>query len=341
MTTSSVPRNALGDPSPGRTAATRGIIGRPDDPQVASVAGSLRRRGIEPVVLDLSRFPDHGSFSVRDGVPTARNLDLRAVAAWYVRSLPLPLPFLVPHDIDPDASRLRYAAGRERRSFLAGFVAAMQASGALFVNPPAVMAQHFRKLEQLDTLRAAGVPVPATLATNDPWAVRRFARDVGEALVYKPLAGGGRCRRVTGDDLDLDRLRLLARAPVLFQAEIPGRNIRVYVVGGRMAAAYEIVSEQLDYRGAEIAVRSVLLGSAEADACLRAASACGMAFTGIDVRRRPDGSFAVLECNPSPMFAGIERRTGAAPVTDALTDLLQRGTDIRAGAVSWPGAAAG
>jgi hypothetical protein len=41
------------------------------------------------------------------------------------------------------------------------------------------------------------------------------------------------------------------------------------------------------------------------------------------------------------MFAGIERRTGAAPVTDALADLLQRGTDTRAAAVSWPGAAAG
>jgi glutathione synthase/RimK-type ligase-like ATP-grasp enzyme len=332
-TTSSVPHNAPGDPSPAPATAIRGIIGRSDDPHVAGVAASLRRRGMEPVYLDLSRFPGDGSLSVRDGVPTARNLDLRAVAAWYVRSLPLPQPFPVPHDIDPDASRMRYAAGRERRSFLAGFVAAMQASGALFVNPPAVMAQHFRKLEQLDTLRAAGVPVPATLATNDPRAVREFARDVGGALVYKPLAGGGRCRRVTGADLDLHRLRLLARAPVLFQAEIPGRNIRVYVVGGRVAAAYEIVSDQLDYRGAEIAVRPVPLGLAEARACRRAASACGMAFTGIDVRRRPDSSFAVLECNPSPMFAGIERRTGGAPVTDALTDLLQRGTDTRAGAV--------
>ena len=341
MATSSVPRNFSADPLPDRTTATRGIIGRRNDPQVASVAASLRRRGGEPVVLDLSRFPGDGSLSVRDGVPTARNLDLSAVATWYVRSLPLPLPFRVPHEIDPDVSRLRYAAGRERRSFLAGFVAAMQASGALFVNPPAAMAQHFRKLEQLDTLRAADVPVPATLATNDPEAVREFADDVGGALVYKPLAGGGRCRRVTGADLDPDRLRLLARAPVLFQAEIPGRNIRVYVVGGRVAAAYEIVSTELDYRGAEIAVHPVPLGSTEADACRRAAAACGMAFTGIDVRRRPDGSFAVLECNPSPMFAGIERLTGAAPVTEALTNLLRRGIEVGPGAVSWPGAAAG
>jgi hypothetical protein len=64
-----------------------------------------------------------------------------------------------------------------------------------------------------------------------------------------------------------------------------------------------------------------------------------MAFTGIDVRRRADGTFAVLECNPSPMFAGIERWTAAAPVTAALTDLLRHGAEARP--VSWPVAAAG
>jgi hypothetical protein len=47
-----------------------------------------------------------------------------------------------------------------------------------------------------------------------------------------------------------------------------------------------------------------------------------MPFTGIDLRRRPDGWFAVLECNPSPMFAGIQRRVGAEPVSDALAGFL-------------------
>jgi glutathione synthase/RimK-type ligase-like ATP-grasp enzyme len=190
------------------------------------------------------------------------------------------------------------------------------------------MTQHFRKCEQLDALRSAGVPVPATLATNDPHAVVEFAREMG-AVVYKPLAGGGRCRRLTDADLSAERLGRLAAAPVLFQAEVPGTNIRVYVVGGVVAAAYEIVSDELDYRGAEADVRPVLLGPVEADACRRAAAACGMSFTGLDLRRRPDGSFAVLECNPSPMFAGIQRHTGAEPVSDAFAELLRGGTGHR------------
>ena len=70
---------------------------------------------------------------------------------------------------------------------------------------------------------------------------------------------------------------------------------------------------------------AVRLAAGEADACRRAAAACGMTFTGLDLRRRPDGGFAVLECNPSPMFAGIQRRTGAEPVSDALAELLLGG----------------
>ncbi|MDX6705273.1 MAG: hypothetical protein QOI48_1119 [Solirubrobacteraceae bacterium] len=56
-----------------------------------------------------------------------------------------------------------------------------------------------------------------------------------------------------------------------------------------------------------------------------------MVFTGIDIRRRPDGGIVLLECNPPPMLAAIERRTGAAPVTGALADLLTASATAYAG----------
>ena len=90
-------------------------------------------------------------------------------------------------------------------------------------------------------------------------------------------------------------------------------------------AGYEIVSDALDDREAKTAVHATTPTDAERAACRAAAEACEMIFTGIDIRRRPDGSFALLECNPSAMFAAIERRTGAAPVTQALSHLLARG----------------
>ena len=317
---------------------TAGIIGPAGDPQVRRVARHLRARGCDPLILDLARFPGAARASLADGVPSFAGADVSAVGAWYVRSMPRALPFQPLSDGgEPDnaaavraATKRAYAIGRERRSFLVSFVSALERAGAQLVNPPHAAAQHFLKLEQLELLRAAGVPLPRTLAANDPAAVLAFARELGTALVYKPIAGGGLCRRVTEADLRPARLRALATAPVLFQEEVPGRNIRAYVVGGEVVASYEIASESLDYRGAETAVRAEGLAATEDAACRAAARACGMAFTGIDLRRRPDGSFALLECNPSPMFAAIERRTGAAPVSAALAAHLIAAAGVRA-----------
>jgi glutathione synthase/RimK-type ligase-like ATP-grasp enzyme len=315
---------------------TAGIIGSPGDPQVRRVARHLRERGVEPLILDLARFPGSGHASLVDGVPSCRSVDLASVRAWYVRSMPRALPFQPlsdggePGSADAlrSATKRAYAAGRERRSFLVSFVGALERAGAQLVNPPHAAAQHFLKLDQLELLRAAGIPLPRTLASNDPAAVLAFARELGTPLVYKPIAGGGLCRRVTEADLRAPRLRALATAPVLFQEEVAGRNIRAYVVGGEVVASYEIVSASLDYRGSETAVLAAAPSVEEDAACRAAARACGMVFTGVDLRRRPDGSFALLECNPSPMFAAIERRTGEAPVSAALAAHL-----IAAGAV--------
>lgn len=310
---------------------TVGIFGRADDPQVARVAAYLEGRGARPVLIPLGDFPARLRLTLADGAPHAAGVRLPAASAWYVRSMPLTLPFF---DFDPKIEaatppqllarwRQRYAAERERQSFIGGFVLALGRAGARLVNEPSTLDQHFVKTEQLARLRAAGVPVPRTLATNDPDALLRFAADAG-AVVYKPLAGGALCRRVAPEDLAGERLAALARAPVLFQEEVPGRNVRVYVAGGRVVAAYEILSDEVDYRGSEKGLCETELPGAEAEAAGRAASACGMLFTGLDIKRRDDGSFAVLECNPSPMFAGIESWTKRSPVTEALGELLLR-----------------
>lgn len=91
----------------GAAAVATGILGPNDDPQVTAVEGALRSRGHEPVVLDLSRFPGGLAQSVRDGVASARHLDFASVGSWYVRSLPLPLPFREPQPAGPGGGRHR------------------------------------------------------------------------------------------------------------------------------------------------------------------------------------------------------------------------------------------
>ncbi|GMV91240.1 MAG: hypothetical protein AMXMBFR82_10180 [Candidatus Hydrogenedentota bacterium] len=187
-------------------------------------------------------------------------------------------------------------------------VVALEARGARLVNPPDVNAQHGRKPYQLRLLRDAGLPVPRFLASNDPKAVRAFVRRAKRA-VYKPLAGGATVQEVEASDLDDERLAALAYAPVLFQELVEGTSVRVYVVGNKVVAAGEIHSRELDYRRGEDAVLSTRLTAHERRAAVAAARACSMRFSGVDLIRTASG-FVVLECNPSPMFAVFEEKTG-------------------------------
>jgi glutathione synthase/RimK-type ligase-like ATP-grasp enzyme len=53
----------------------------------------------------------------------------------------------------------------------------------------------------------------------------------------------------------------------------------------------------------------------------KVADTLGMVFAGIDIKRSADGELTVLDANPSPMFLGIEGRTGQ-PITDRLATRL-------------------
>jgi ribosomal protein S6--L-glutamate ligase len=134
------------------------------------------------------------------------------------------------------------------------------------------------------------------------------------------LAGGATVREVAAGDLTDDRLTALTLAPVLFQAYVPGIPVRAYVVGRRVVAAAEIHSAELDYRRGEESVVPTRLTALERRAVLAAARVCGMMFAGVDLIRS-DAGFHILECNPSPMFAVFEDKTGLR-VAEPLASLL-------------------
>jgi len=46
-----------------------------------------------------------------------------------------------------------------------------------------------------------------------------------------------------------------------------------------------------------------------------------LGYSGIDIRRSPEGEYVFLECNPCPMFMHFETVTGY-PISDRLVDLL-------------------
>lgn len=285
------------------------MFGAKGDPQISRVREEITSRGGRTFHCDSVAFPDRDRVSFGEDRIRINGKPLPdRIRSAYLRSLGT--SYRVP-ELARELKRRPHgllAQLDECGALMVSVALALQARGVPLVNPPDVNTQHGRKPYQLRLLRDAGLPVPRFLASNDPKAVRGFVRRVKRAI-YKPLAGGATVREVEPDDLTDNRLEALACAPVLFQELVEGTSVRVYVVGGTVAAAGEIHSTELDYRRAEDAVLPTRLSRAERAAAIGAARACSMRLAGVDLIRTRN-AFTILECNPSPMFAVFEKKTG-------------------------------
>ncbi|HEY8491718.1 MAG TPA: ATP-grasp domain-containing protein [Dehalococcoidia bacterium] len=292
-----------------------GVVGVPGEPHAAFVLERLAARGVRPLFIRTSPEASAPQLVLEDGRARYGDVDLDGVPVFYLRTLYVGL--LMRED-EPDWYT-EYAADRERQGAWVSWLR-MAAARSLLVNPAEANELHRLKPYQLHLLRDAGVPVPATLVTSDPEALRRFWSRHRE-VIYKPVAGGALANLLREEDLTEDRLEALSLAPVLFQEYVPGRDLRVYTVGGEVVAAGVIHGNGVDYRAGEGRIDLVRPEPAAAELAVRAAAAAGCRFCAVDMKQAPDGRTVVLECNPSPMFLGFDRKAGAC-VGERLVDYL-------------------
>jgi len=282
------------------------IIGTRGDDAARYVSAAVERRGGTPVWVETDRIPETVSLSWEDGHVLLGPSRLSDVRSFYVKTLRISLPAPEPAVMaERNFQRWQdqYLAERERQSLLYGVLHSLSLDAATFINPVEAIAAHGLKLQQLDRLRRAGLPVPPSLASSSPEAVRDFASRHGN-VIYKPLAGGAMVRRLQCEDLEGQRLELLGNSPVLFQAEIPGEEFRAYVLDGEPVAAFQIPTEGVvDARANISQVRPAELPSSAWELCLQAASTLGMVFAAVDLRRTPDGAYVLFECNPTPAIS--------------------------------------
>lgn len=294
------------------------ILSDPADEHALHVLKALRGRGHDVELFDSASVPatTRLSLGVDAGAATLRLTSGRVIVAdditaiyWRVYRVPVV-------DTLPNADQ-RFIAENDARSLVESLLIRTQCR---WVNGWHAFRLHQTKPVQLSMVAALGVPVPASLFTNDPAEVLRFAA-THPRMIFKPVQGGAHARSLTPAQLAHDRLATLSSAPVAIQEEIPGTNVRVFVAGERIAAC-EIKTTQLDYRDDPRAMIVVTTLPADVvDWCHRVAETLHLAWTGIDLRRTPDGRHVFLEANPSPMFLGFEQRCGL-PLTEMLCDLL-------------------
>ncbi len=304
------------------TGAPVALVGSPLDAHIRAIAGGLEEKNVEALVVDASQFPDSYRISLGEALD-AIEVDGRSMsrpAAVYVRDLHAHAlsPWL---DVDAEMEqnwRRTLVALREKAQVMFSLLARWAELGVPVYNPPSPE-WRLAKPFQLAVLDAAGLPVPATLWTNDAEQVRGFAE--GRRVAYKPVAGGAATKELEPKDLTDERLRALSGAPVTFQQLLGGDNYRVYCLDGAVVACFRITSTDLDFRQNEEIVEEVTLPDDVLQQCLKAADVMGLRWTGMDLRDDGSGTLRFLELNSSPMFLGFDARA-ATNVLDVLVDRL-------------------
>ncbi|WP_163993985.1 ATP-grasp domain-containing protein [Pyxidicoccus caerfyrddinensis] len=287
------------------------LVGSREDLHIKEVARRLGVEGVDAVIVDTLAFPDETRVSLTEDL-AGIIVDGRTVgrpAAVYLRGLhSSPLAYLVDAQEAMDEDwRTTLTAFREKATLLNGLVARWEQLGVPLYNPVS-SDWMMTKPVQLAALEAAGLPVPRTLWTNDPEAVRRFA--AGGRVAYKPVTGGAATRELLPEDLTDERLSALSSAPVTFQELLPGEDLRVYVLDGEIIASLRIVTSALDFRQNEERLEPVELPPEVARDCVKACEVLGLRWTGLDLKRGQDGVLKFLELNGSAMFLGFDAGGG-------------------------------
>lgn len=251
-----------------------------------------------------------------------RGLALRVVDGTTVTAGVTPAPWLDGPEGDllrppPDVVLARI--GNWRPETLLAVLECCVAAGVATPNPPPAIRlgrDHWRTVQ---TLAAAGIPVPPSLAGADPERLAAAAvTTLGLPVVVKQRRsrmGVGAIRCDGRDHLEavLDSLwRLGDELLVQGWVECGGASLRLLVIGGRVVAAARFESAPGEWRsnGARGGHAAAYRPTAAVETlAVAAADAVGLRQCAVDVL--PAGSRSVVcEVNPTPGFRHLESAAG-------------------------------
>jgi len=207
-------------------------------------------------------------------------------------------------------------------------------SGIPVVNPARALVTARDKLLSLAILAKHGIPVPPTASVEDPNIAMRIAQEWSD-VVIKPLVGsmGFGSTRARDPDVVYVISRTLTELgqPTYIQRYIekPNRDIRAFVVGDQLVAAYYRVSAQGWKTNIAQGARAQPMSSVDPELeelAIKATKVLGLHYSGVDIAESRDG-YTVLEVNASPNWRGLSIATGINPaihIARYVYDLVRR-----------------
>jgi RimK family alpha-L-glutamate ligase len=201
--------------------------------------------------------------------------------------------------------------------------------GVTCINGPRAIERTVDKFLASALLARAGVPTPRTIACERPEDALEAFEELGGDVIVKPLFGSMGAGMTRVDDADVAYrvfgALALERAVYYLQEALEGRDVRAFVVGGRVLAAIERVGVGWRANLAKGAQAHPTELTAEQErSCLQAAAALGVDYAGVDLLGEH-----VLELNGIPGWHGLQQATGA-DVAGALVTHLETARTARA-----------
>jgi ribosomal protein S6--L-glutamate ligase len=189
------------------------------------------------------------------------------------------------------------------------------------------------KLRSLQLLARDGIGLPVTAFANDPQRTDEIIDIAGGAPVVIKLLEGTQGIGVVLSETKKSAKSVVeafhgAEIAILVQQyikESEGRDIRVFVIGGKAVAAMMRQGAAGDFRsnlhrGGK--AEKIQITPVERKTATRAAKIMGLNVAGVDMLRANQGP-VVMEVNSSPGLEGIEAATGV-DVAGAIVDFLEQ-----------------
>ncbi len=201
--------------------------------------------------------------------------------------------------------------------FLVPVYQILQRSGYVLVNGIDALLTAIDKFETSCRLQQAGVPTPFVVVAQEVETAHAVLQELGR-LVAKPLFGSlGVGVELIQDTPEGQALlaELLARFGAIYLQEyvpIPGRDIRAFVVGDRVAASiYRKAAPgawktNITHGGVPEPCR---LDAKQEQMAVTASRTVGLDYSGVDILEGPAGP-VVIEVNGNPLWRGLQQATG-------------------------------
>jgi RimK family alpha-L-glutamate ligase len=215
--------------------------------------------------------------------------------------------------------------------------------GVPVINSPRAIERAVDKFYTTALLHEAGLPTPETIVCERADDALAWIRAMGDVII-KPLFGslGQGMVRVSDPDVALRVVRTLGQMRAVFYLQRAvnhdGRDIRVFVVGGRVVGAIERRAAEGDWRSNVSrggSVRPFALPAAWEQLALRATAVVGADYAGVDLLPSIAGEVFVVEVNGIPGWRGLQRATGL-DVAGAIAEHVIGRVQARAAPMSAP-----